>query len=332
MEQYLRSYVNYLQDDWSSWLPVAEFAANNQSSEATGLSPFFALHGYHPRAATSLTPAQEIIPGDIDALASATALQEIHDHLRAEMTRAQTIQAEGANRRRTPAPLFRPGDRVWLDARNIKTRRPTKKLDHRRLGPYEVVEAVGPSAVRLRLPDTVRLHPVFHVSLLEHAASDPFPGQVPPPTPAVIVDGEEEWEVERILDSRLHYNRLQYLVKWIGFEAPTWQTPGDLEHAPEMVREFHQLWPERPRPAALNGVRAIGGGYCHGADMDHHSVAAVVDRTPDLAIYAEASVASIASPVTPSQHRMYGVGARMFEDMWVGRGCRRGRDRRGLGA
>ena len=180
------------------------------------------------------------------------------------MNRAQAIQTEGGDQRRVPAPVFRPGDRVWLDARNIKTRRPTKKLDHRRLGPYEVMEMMGPNAVRLRLPDTVQLHPVFHVSLLELASDDPFPGQVSPPQPPDIVDGEEEWEVERVLDSRHFYNRLQYLVKWKGYDAPTWQPPADLENAQEAVREFHRLWPDRPRPPSLAGARGRGGGYCHG--------------------------------------------------------------------
>ena len=46
MEQYLRSYVNYLQDDWVERLPLAEFVANNQVSETTGISPFFANYGY----------------------------------------------------------------------------------------------------------------------------------------------------------------------------------------------------------------------------------------------------------------------------------------------
>jgi len=49
MEQYLRCYVNYLQDDWVKWLPLAEFASNNQASETTGISPFFGLQGRHPR-------------------------------------------------------------------------------------------------------------------------------------------------------------------------------------------------------------------------------------------------------------------------------------------
>jgi hypothetical protein len=49
MEQYLRAHVNYLQDDWAEWLPLAEFAANNQASETTGSSPFFANKGFDPR-------------------------------------------------------------------------------------------------------------------------------------------------------------------------------------------------------------------------------------------------------------------------------------------
>ena len=65
---------------------------------------------------------------------------------------------------------------------------------------------VGPNTVCLCLPDTVQLHPVFHVSLLELALGDPFPGQVSPPPPPVVGDGKEEWEVECILDSRHFYN------------------------------------------------------------------------------------------------------------------------------
>jgi len=48
MQQYLRSYVNYLQDDWADWLPIAEFALNNHTLETTAVSPFFANLGYDP--------------------------------------------------------------------------------------------------------------------------------------------------------------------------------------------------------------------------------------------------------------------------------------------
>ena len=97
MEQYLCSYINYLQDGWSSWLPLAEFAVNNHSSDATQLSPFFVLHGYHPRATTNLAPATKPTLGDPDALASAAALEEIHNFIRTEMNQAQAIQTEGGD-------------------------------------------------------------------------------------------------------------------------------------------------------------------------------------------------------------------------------------------
>ena len=95
---------------------------------------------------------------------------------------------------------------------------------------------------------------------MEHAANDRHPGQIALPSPPVIVDGEEEWEVETIMDSRLHYNQLQYLVKWKGYDAPTWQSATDLGHSSDLVRQFHQLWPDHPRPATLARARGIGGG------------------------------------------------------------------------
>ena len=165
----------------------------------------------------------------------------------------------------------------------IPTRRPSKKLDHRRLGLYEVIESVGPNAARLRRPDTVHLHPVFHVSLLEHAAGNPLPGQQSPPPPEVIVDGEEEWEGERILDSRFYYHQLQYFVKWKGNDAPSWQPAENMAHAGEFVRDLHRFYPDRPRPFALAGARALGGGYCHGEIMTGHSATLSVDRTQHLA-------------------------------------------------
>ena len=63
MEQYLRAYVSYLQDDWADWLPLAEFAANNQASETTGVSPFFGMHGFDPAWQCDLSPP---IDGDGD--------------------------------------------------------------------------------------------------------------------------------------------------------------------------------------------------------------------------------------------------------------------------
>ncbi len=226
MEQYLRSYVNYLQDDWVDRLPLAEFAANNQASETIGISPFFANYGYDPRWTDEPVPnikgnddndnSPEARTGQVHA----ETMKEINEHLRNEMLRAQQRHQDSANGRRLPEPIFDVGERVWLDARNITTQRPSRKLDHKRLGPFPIAEFIPPNSYRLELPDTMKNHPTYHVSLLERVAEDPFPGQLIPPPPPVMVDDKEEYIVEEVLDSRIRWKRLQYLItswkRWIA--------------------------------------------------------------------------------------------------------------------
>jgi len=97
----------------------------------------------------------------------------------------------------------------------------------------------------------------FPVSLLHAAADDPLPGQVVPPPLLVVVEGEEEWEVEEILDSRRARGQLQYLVKWRGFADPTWEPKENLVEV-EAVDIYHGRYPERLAPvrAALVGTWA----------------------------------------------------------------------------
>ena len=100
---------------------------------------------------------------------------------------------------------------------HLRTDRPSKKLDHRRLGPFSIRKKINDQAYRLDLPDTMKIHPVFHVSLLEPYHANELPGRVQPPPPAVVVVSEEgeaeEYEVKAILRTRLFYGNLQYLVR-----------------------------------------------------------------------------------------------------------------------
>jgi hypothetical protein len=119
------------------------------------------------------------------------------------------------NRRREPAPELQPGDLVWVDATDIATDRPSVKLAHCRLGPYSIEARVGHGTYRLKLPPSLsRFHPVFPIIKLTLATPDPIVScHSKPLPPLVLVKGKEEHEVEVILDSCMHWNRLEYLVK-----------------------------------------------------------------------------------------------------------------------
>ena len=148
---------------------------------------------------------------------------EITQHLQAEIVRAQHKQQEYADTRRSPAPRFKVGDQVWFNARNVTTQRPSRKLDHRRIGPYKILRIISPYAYELEFPDTVQYHRVQHVSLLDPADDNPLPGQHNPPPPPVVIEGEEYWHVQEILDARVRRRNLEYLVRWVGYDQPDWQ-------------------------------------------------------------------------------------------------------------
>ncbi|KAG2000728.1 hypothetical protein GB937_010896, partial [Aspergillus fischeri] len=179
-------------------------------------------------------------PAARDAEAFAKTMQDVVDYVRAQIRVAQARYEEQMNRHRRPARRYHVGQLVWLDARNIRTLRPQKKLDWKHIGPFRIKKIVSPHAYKLELPASMRIHPVFNVSLLRPVAEDPVPGQRQPPPPPVEVEGLEEWIVEDILDSRWERRgrwgpRLKYTVKWLGYDNPTEEPAHYLRNAQEIV-------------------------------------------------------------------------------------------------
>jgi len=94
--------------------------------------------------------------------------------------KAQEDMTRYYNQRRSPAPVFKPGDWVYLDTSDIRMTRPSPKLSHRRLGPFKIERQVGLLAYQLKLPHGLRqLHPVFNMVKLSTALDDPIPGREP---------------------------------------------------------------------------------------------------------------------------------------------------------
>jgi len=135
---------------------------------------------------------------------------------------AQQRQATYADAKRRE-DLFHIGDKVLLSAKNInldtQARRPLKKLKPRYIGPYKVIKVISQVTYKLKLPSTLTIHPVFHISLLKAYQENPeefHDRLIKPPPPLVMSDGQEEFEVEKILDQRINRkgqrSTVQYLV------------------------------------------------------------------------------------------------------------------------
>ena len=166
LEHYLRSYTTSLQDDWVSLLPLAQFTYNNSIHSTIQTSPFEALKGFQPRmpdASVADAPPKGEAP---EAAERIKQLQLEREALALHWVKATQAQTTHYNSRRKPRE-YSMGQQVLLSTRNLRLRRPNKKLAKRFIGPYKIIGIVGKQAYKLDLPIELEIHPTFHVSLLE---------------------------------------------------------------------------------------------------------------------------------------------------------------------
>ncbi len=138
-----------------------------------------------------------------------------------------------------------------VDASNMRTLRPTKKLDHKKVGPFKITRLVHNRACQLELPPNMYTHDVFFVGLLEPYKKSEIPGRQQSPPPPEVIEGEVEFEVESIGKSRTNKRRkrVEYLVFWKGYppSEATWEPLENLEGAIEIVKGFHRKYPSQDK-------------------------------------------------------------------------------------
>ena len=148
IEAYLHPYLNQEQDDWTDLLPMADHAYNSSTTSATGMTHFYANYGTHPE---SLNPQRTEVMNPASR-AYAHWIKGAFENGKKALQATCNRMTKNTDTRRIPPPAYKIGDPVMLSTKHIKIKSPTRKLDHKFLGPFQIDKIISPTAVRLILP------------------------------------------------------------------------------------------------------------------------------------------------------------------------------------
>jgi len=234
----LRFFVEHRQKDWPEWLASAEFAVNNKAHTATKMSPFIANYGRELRMEGDIRKKGKVE----SAMEFVEKMKKVHEEAGAALWKTQEEMKRYADRSRKKTEKWKKGDRILLSTKDLVFKeRPTKKLTERYVGPYVIEEVVSTNAVKLRLPSSMRIHPVVNVSWIVQY-KEQVKGQRKEKGKPVEIEGIEELEVEKILNKKKIRGVEKYLVRWKGFtaEGDTWEKKENFKNAEEALEEFEE--------------------------------------------------------------------------------------------
>jgi len=223
---------------------MAEFTYNNKIYAATKTSPFKANYSQDPRMGFEGRRKEkyEAVGKFIERI------KKIQEKAKAVLGKVQEEMKKFANRRRGEGEEYRVGDLVLLSTKDLKWQmkgRRSEKLTECFVGLYKVKEIVSSNAIELELPKSIKIHPVVNVSRVR-LYKPQVEGQKKTLPKPVIIKGEEEFKVEKILNKRTVRGKEKFLVRWKGYmvEEDTWENKENLENAKELVEEFEREYGE----------------------------------------------------------------------------------------
>jgi len=161
LEQYLRFFVDHRQKNWPGWLASAEFVVNNKVHTATKVLSFMTNYGRELRIGEDIRKRGKIEK----AMEFVERMKKVYEKAGAALKKAQKDMKRQADRRRKKTEDWKKKDRVLLSTKDLAfKKRLVRKLVDRYVGPYTIKEVVSTNTVKLRLPTSMRIHPVVNVS------------------------------------------------------------------------------------------------------------------------------------------------------------------------
>ena len=225
IEAYLSIYCSSFPTDWLETLPILEFVHNSRRHSDRKRTPFELIYGTQPTGLpdtfkktdipSTESRLEELLLWRSEALAA---------HELAKLWMASQITS-------TFTP-FKVGQRVWLEAKNL-IRSYNKKIAPKREGPFVIDEVLGPVTYRLRLPKSWKVHPVFHATLLSPYKETEIHGPNFGKPMELVIDGETEYKVEKIIGRQGKGSSRKYLIKWKGTDdnENSWEPFRNLKNA-----------------------------------------------------------------------------------------------------
>ena len=243
LEVYLWIFCQNDPFSWADRLPTAEFSHNHRPHSVTNVSPFYLMYGYEPRPLFSII-SETLIPAAEDRIKK---LSKARKEAVATHDLAHKAMKDWNSGKFTP---FANGDKVWLEARNLKCLYENHKFVPKREGPFLISEVLSPITYCLSIPSKWKIHNMFHASLLSPYHENDVHGPNYTRPPPDLIGTEEEYEVEAII---AHWgstrNRL-YLVHWKGHSLAedSWEPEANLEHVADLLRAYKKAHPKAFSP------------------------------------------------------------------------------------
>ena len=224
LKQYLRYYVNYHQDNWVELLSMTQIAINSKISNITKISSYFVNH---ERESNLFERKLKHISAN-SVINRVKRLKNIKENIQKMHFKSKKY----INKKRKKGPQLKEKNKVYLLTKNLMTKKPTKKLNHTKIGPFFIKAVKGPVSYELSLPKNTRIHSIFHINLLESADLSTFIRK-----DFHFEDSDEEYTVEKILEKKGQ----KYLIKWKKYSHSdnTWESLKNLTNCKKLLQQFH---------------------------------------------------------------------------------------------
>ncbi len=246
IERYLQFFCLYMQNDWAKLLFMIEFINNNALFSIIFLISFFLNKDFHSCMSFELDVSK--YESSCECLQT-TKVENISEHMNKTLkfaheslvkTREQMMKQVNKHRKEVD---YKIESKMFLNERNIVTARSFKKLDDKMLDSFINLDLID-SSYKLKLSESMHVHDVFHSDLLCSVINDFLPDQKNEPSDSIVINDEDEWKIDNILNSRRYRRRLQYRVKWNDYDNDlNWYNAdvNEFMNAQKIVDDFH-IW------------------------------------------------------------------------------------------